>query len=449
MTLRADFVRAVARVGVAALACGIVVAQSSPTEIGKLVDQLGDADARTRMAAYQTLVREKPDAALALLADRVAAFPLDGQNLAFSLLQSYPFDKSLPFLRKLTRADAPFVRVAAATSLVRNGETAAIAVVVETIAAPGVATAARTMMLARVPGIADPALADAVRGLVTADAEGTVLDGALWFLLNAADTATPPKVRTLLAQSGLTDPSRGACAAYLLATGDTTQSLAVADAIRAGGASQVQRFSRFLTRASKLGDDVLGALVAVLERDPIQGYLPSLLVLLGTHGGARELAAVRKLLAHEEPYVARAAFDAVAKLTGGMPPKDLAGLLTSDQPELVLVAADALRRMDDHSGFARVVALVGKPGAHRAEAVRVLGRTRTPDAIAPVVGALGDDDADVRRAARDALAMLLSSAFPYRRFDIATTGYDPDAAPSVRAAGIEKIRAWLAAHPLR
>jgi HEAT repeat protein len=108
-----------------------------------------------------------------------------------------------------------------------------------------------------------------------------------------------------------------------------------------------------------------------------------------------------------------------------------------------------LRRMDDNSGLPRVLELWKKPGTHRAEAVRVLGRFKVPAAIDPLVEALLDQDQNVRTAGQQGLAMLLPSLYPYRRFDLASAGYQPSGPAAQREEAVRKIRAWCDAHGKR
>ncbi len=74
--------------------------------------------------------------------------------------------------------------------------------------------------------------------------------------------------------------------------------------------------------------------------------------------------------------------------------------------------------------------------------MRALGQFRVRAALPPLLDALADDDAQVRRDAFTGVARLLPALFPYRRFDMRAAGYQPDAAPAQRAAGLAALRAW-------
>jgi HEAT repeat protein len=81
--------------------------------------------------------------------------------------------------------------------------------------------------------------------------------------------------------------------------------------------------------------------------------------------------------------------------------------------------------------------------------VRVLGRFKVPAAIDPLVEALLDQDQNVRTAGQQGLAMLLPSLYPYRRFDLASAGYQPSGPAAQREEAVRKIRAWCEAHGKR
>jgi HEAT repeat protein len=96
--------------------------------------------------------------------------------------------------------------------------------------------------------------------------------------------------------------------------------------------------------------------------------------------------------------------------------------------------------MDDVSGLPAVIALAGEPGNHLAETARVLGGFRCEEAVPPLLTLLDDENANVRQTAWQHLQTLWRDLHPYRRFDFATAGYDPQSA--ARSAGLATLRAW-------
>ena len=111
-----------------------------------------------------------------------------------------------------------------------------------------------------------------------------------------------------------------------------------------------------------------------------------------------------------------------------------------------MAAAEALLRGDDPSGLAAVVDVLRHGKTARAAAATALGAFRSRAAVEPLIDALGDADLSVRAGAYNSLVTLLRTLFPYRRFDLASTGYVTTAAEDVRAAAIASIRTWWNAH---
>lgn len=121
-------------------------------------------------------------------------------------------------------------------------------------------------------------------------------------------------------------------------------------------------------------------------------------------------------------------------------------MLSDRKPEVALNAADLMRRNDDHTGLPRVIELGRSAGTHQAEAMRVLGRFRTPEAVPALLDGLASPDLAVRTAAEQAVALLLPSLFPYRRFQLAATGYAAGADEATRTAALAQLRAWWEQH---
>ena len=98
--------------------------------------------------------------------------------------------------------------------------------------------------------------------------------------------------------------------------------------------------------------------------------------------------------------------------------------------------------MDDSSGFQTVLAISKRKGPKQAEAVKVLGTFRTIESVAPLISALENPDRNVRTHAFRGLQVTLGTLLPYRKIDLKTTGYAPDAKPRARAEGLRQVRAF-------
>jgi HEAT repeat protein len=427
---------------------GIAGAQTG-AELERLVAQLGnETDAQARYDAYAALARARSPEAVPLLVQALPGYGVYAQGLGISVLQAYPIDLSHPALRRLLDPKSPFLELAAAVALQRSGAGDFNDHIVEPLRKAGVPAATRVAMLVRLYGIGDERVRAAVRALVTPDAETSVLEEALYQLLVAGDGDAAGRAKELLAAPGLRDDARAALAAFLVGSGDESQSAVVADMVRSKSVV-LSRLQRFLVRAPRLGDPLLAAIVALVEGDgraPESWNLTAALSLLARHAGSQHLPLLKRLLEHPDAAVAKAAFEAFQKRAGTLPPAALGKLLASDKPEMALAAADAMRRGDDNSGLPRVLELCRTQGSHRLEAVRILGRFRDLAAVRPLLALLEDGEVEIRTAASSGLSVVLANLFPYRRFDLSSTGYAANAPKAAREQGAQKIREWCDAH---
>ena len=74
--------------------------------------------------------------------------------------------------------------------------------------------------------------------------------------------------------------------------------------------------------------------------------------------------------------------------------------------------------------------------------MRVLGGFRDRKAVPVLLDAFASDDVQVRRNAVTGLQQTLPDLFPYRRFDLETTGCRADAGEAQRAEALRVLRAW-------
>jgi hypothetical protein len=417
------------RAGAVLFAVLLVRAVGAQTDVAAQVARLGSQDPQQQYEGYRELQRTRPPEAIGLLARQLAACPLNGQSLGVSLLQQYPIDQTREAYRKLVADGGPFLRGASAAALLRAE-------------ALGTAAAAeRTMLLQRLYGLDDPLVGAALRALIRGGVPGVDVENALYLLLSAPqrEDAALRAAEALLAGAGEDGRARAACAAFLLACGETRHAPLVAEAI-AADRSAVVRLARFLERAPGLGRELTAALAELLAGARNRNEVSLASRVLREHAEAEAVAALRGLLTAEDAPVREAALEALSEIPGALDAETLRRMLASGEVGSVLVAADTLRRMDDPSGLARVLELVEAPGAGRLAAVEVLGRFRARGAVPPLLDALDDADEAVRRTAFQALGRLLSDLFPYRRIDVSTTGYRAEAAPAERATATAALR---------
>ncbi len=76
----------------------------------------------------------------------------------------------------------------------------------------------------------------------------------------------------------------------------------------------------------------------------------------------------------------------------------------------------------------------------------MLGGFRTAKAVDPLLGALMDSKISVRANAYNSLSTVLRSLFPYRRLDLASTGYATSGSASARKTAVDAMKAWWAKH---
>ena len=427
----------------AALAGSVQASIRGEERVSALVEALGSSDFKVRNEAYQTLMREKPATALASLADVLPRIEPAGQILGLYLLNgAYPRESSEPVLRRFLKGKSPLLELGAAAHFVSQGESAEVEHIVRPLSRPGLPPEVASQMLGLLRGLKDARITEAVRALLVVGTPPAVLGDALYHLLVIGDSGSRPRVSALRSDAALDPASRRVCTAWLLALGDESMSSAVALDLSAGGVGALSTLSRFLEEAPQLGDEALAAIADLAESSASSGSAQIAIRLLARQAGPKQVRALETLVGHKDPLVAKAALDALQKRGVTIPRATLLTLLTSSEPGRALAAADALRRADDDAGFARLMELARADGKERAEAVRVLAQFRRHEAFLVLFDALESSEVLVRSAAELGVGALLTNLYPYRRFDLATTGYSARATPEVRAAGLAKIRAW-------
>ena len=283
-------------------------------------------------------------------------------------------------------------------------------------------------MLRRIYRVREARVAAAVRKLLEpVPTTSTILDALLRYLNYSKDPEGPPAVKKLLANSDLKGDSRAVCAAYLLAMGESSHAKDLATALRDGEVRSYTRLNSFLSQAPHLDNEILAAILKFVEDNLAEAtqltQVTYALKTLAKHRYRKALRVIREMLESDEPRLSKAAFDALLQMGDELEPKSLRKLLDPERPELCIVAADALRRLDDMSGLQPLLAVVKKDGSTRSDAIAALGKFRVRAAVRPLIDALNDSNATVRSRAYQGLRTVLKALFPYRRLDLASTGY--------------------------
>lgn len=416
-------------------------------DLGRLVADLGAKDSSKRVAALNELRKRKDPRAIPLVLAALPGYEYLGRYYGVLVLESYPPKLAERAFRSLLNSESPFLRLCAGAALFRNGNTKAAAVVVRALGAE-VPTQDMVNMLNRLHGVNHPDVRRAIRGLITADAEVTVISSAFYVLHNQKDRDALALCRELL-EKDERGGVRALAAAYLYRFGETERAADLAREIRSGeiGSTEFFRVETMLKASGHVSVEILDALSDALEDETNTSVLSRVISMLADFRYRKAIPAIRKLLAHENRTVAKAAFDALASIPGALDGDSLRPLLNSEDADRRLWAADALRRMDDLTGIGKVIEILAKgTDTQRYEAARILGGFRKAEAVEPLIDALTDGYQSTRSNAANSLRSVLQSLYPYRRFDLKTAGYDYNAPDATRKAAQARIRDWWTNH---
>jgi HEAT repeat protein len=415
--------------------------------VADLVAELGGEDANRRSQAMTELRDRQDPKAIPLLVAALPGYEHMGQYYGVLVLEAYPQKLAEPALRALVTSEPPYLRLAAATAVYRYGDPRTVPVIVKALTLPDVPPDIRMYMLNRLYSIGDPKILDAVRSLVVPGAEVTVIGAAMNLLGNVPDDASRTMAANLLA-----DPRPGVRAmalALLYRMGEEHRAVEIAAVLRSGEVEYDEfiRVRSLLYPMTRMSAEILDAVLSLLETETDTNTLSQGIGLLEKFRHRKAIPVLTKLLAHQNRMVSKAAFEALSALGGGLDAGALYPLLESEDLDRRLMAADALRRMDDPAGFPALVAILASgQNQQRADAAKALGGFRTAEAVEPLLAALVDDYPTTRMYAETSLLQVLRALYPYKRFDLATTGYQRDGSPAAREAAVEKIREWWSAN---
>ncbi len=417
-------------------------AKEKKLSVAELIAQLGDAkDSQKRYDAYRELQAEKPKKALALLAAALPTFPYASQSLGLSLLQSYPYEKSRPFRKKLMSCGVPFLELGAAVSFVREGDSSAVKVIIAALIKAKDDARTLASMIRRMGYVKNKEVQDQVRSLLRPATASTVISAALYYL-QAAEGLRAKERALQLADSADTDiQSRAFCEAYLLGTGMNSRSENIAKLLRENRVSLSSLYT-FLQKAPRMDKPLLEYFLESLEEKK-QGYEVRYAIgFLAKHRYSKAVAQIRKLMTSSDSTVAEAATEAISKMSGGLRPEDLYKQLSSDNNALVLTAADTLRKLDDYTGLPRVLEILKEDQAKEYAAIQVLVGFRSKKVIEPLLDALLSKNLSVRSTALSGIRRIWQCFFPYKRFNLEASGYRYNGPETSRTAAVAKFRAW-------
>jgi len=425
------------------LALLLFAAPAAGQSVADLVTQLGDQDAGKRSRAMTELRNRKDPKAIPLLVAALPDYEYMGQYYGVLVLQAYAQKLSEPALRALVKSQSPYLRLAAATAVYRFGDLRTIPVIVKALTLPDIETNIRVYMLNRLYSLRDPRILDAVRSLVVPGAEVTILGTAMNILGNIRDQASRTTAENLLA-----DPRPGVKAmalTLLYRMGEEHRAVEIAKALRSGEVAYTEfmRVRSLLYPMQRISGEILAAVLALIETDDNVNILSQGIGLLEKFRYRKAIPVLKKLLQHQNRIVSKAAFEALSELGGGLEAEALYPLLDSEDTDQRLMAADALRKMDDHAGFAVLVEIT-KTGQNRqrADAAKALGGFRTGESVDALIPALLDDYSTTRMYAETSLMQVLRALFPYKRIDMSTTGYRREGTKASREQAVALIREW-------
>ncbi|MDH3593123.1 MAG: HEAT repeat domain-containing protein, partial [Planctomycetota bacterium] len=422
-----------------------------------------------------TLLSAKDPAAIQPLAKVLPTLNVPTQYLAMQVLQVYPDKQAEATLRALLTSDAPFVRMAAAEILYRRGDERAARVVAKALLDPAATIEIKKQMMTRLSygrAPADKAVAAAIRAHLDPAHHPTVICGALRVIAGQADPDATPAVEKLVADAR--PGVRAVALAFLYGAGDDARAGPLAELFGTGDVPYHELWTADVLLRDRKGvaAAIPGALVKLLTTTKDVQYLRGLIGILERMRHRAAVPELRKLIEHKDTSVSQLAARAVATLTGAAVPTPtgagglesndtvalakliktrdtakLAAWLADKNPARRLMAADALRRMDDPSGLPAVIAeMRDEVSTQHYLAVLILGKFVDRRAVPPLLDTLAHPEARVRRRARYGLQKLLQRLFPYRRLELGLTGYTAYGDDDKRAAAIETIRAWWQAN---
>ena len=299
----------------------------------------------------------------------------------------------------------------------------------------------------------DPTMNAAVRKFLSPERPEKVIIRAMSHLFDR-DPSSVPVVERLLTDKRLTVRILAAAYLYRLGQEHRVEQIAREIANKEMGTMAWAHFRSYFHRGVRMPPVVLDAVVARAEvesqfpagRPRPTSFAAQLLATLAEARYRKAIPIMKKLLKHHNERVARAAFDALVAFRDVLTPETLRHQLKTEKGVKRLWAADALRRMDDDSGFETVLAALKREPKLRVDAAKILGGFGRAESVEPLIDALLDENRQVRASASGSLQRVLIALFPYRRISFSALKFYPYGAEAGRKAAVAKVRVWWEAH---
>jgi HEAT repeat protein len=422
-----------------------VAAQADPTP---LLDRLAGDDPGARFDAFRQLQNDRSGKLVPLLVARLPAMPFDGQRFAMNLLDAQPAEALREPMAKLCRSAAMFVRARAAAWLANHvgpaGDPKIRARAVADFAdgLRGCAPVETGDLVHRLHALREEPCFAAARSHLRPGAPPHVVANVLSTLRRCEPQ---PAAATRAAAAVLVDAEQPGVRAAALACLAETDAARVAPlaALLQAQPELVWSIDDLLEAHPRLAEPLVDALVVALAKPRSKHDLGRIARMVGRDAPDKARTALREHLAGTDADLRAAAVAELATLPGGLDDKDLLQLLADPLAASRLVAAESLRRRDDHAGLPAVIELARQPSGDRLAAVRALGAFRDRRAAPPLLDLLADGNGAVRAAALQGLQQLWPALFPYRRFDFDALGFQPE--QQADPAAVATLRAWWAA----
>jgi len=422
-----------------------------PTELAKVVAAL-NGSMTDRAKAFDRLLERKDPAAVELIETAIPGFGRDGQVNAVKLLRALPESQGRPALRRLLKAESAHPRFCAAVTLFGSGEPEIVTVMTEALNGKQLRSRDLVGMALSLNQLGGLAKGGAGEALVRQGAnQEFFVEMFLWPTIRGMPESV--HLATVIAEQDKRAVPRALAAAYLVRHRKSDYAAVLGDAL-ADDEFPANRFPHvrtiLLTRVgakSNKPPEIAANVIAVAASKQRNGELAaSMLYYLYMVNSPKLRALCLKLVEHPSSDAALAALKLLAGMKLRPPDESLLRMIEKGSDAAALEAASLLLRVDDDSGFERVMRCARDNQQLRSKAIVLLGEYGKPQAMDLLLDALEDQDFAVRSAAFGAVSGTMIRLFPYREFrwPNALRAFRGD--PAERTAAIAQMRAWWAKH---